>query len=38
MQGIKAIGMNKQGVTIGKDEIHVERILIASLIKSLIKF
>jgi len=25
MQGIKGIGMNKQGVTVGKKEINVER-------------
>jgi len=38
MQRIKAIGMNKQGVTVGKREIHFEIILRASLIIKLIKF
>jgi len=37
MQGIKAIGMNKQGATVGKKEIHVERMLRESSIKNLIK-
>jgi hypothetical protein len=37
MEGIKAIGMNKQGVTVGKKERHVERMLRESLIKNLIK-
>jgi hypothetical protein len=27
MQIIKAVSMNKQGVTVGKKEIHVERML-----------
>jgi hypothetical protein len=37
MQGIKAIGMNKQGVRVGKREIHVESMLRESLIKNLSK-
>jgi hypothetical protein len=37
MQGTKAIGMNKQGVTVGKKEIQVERMLREALIKSFIK-
>jgi hypothetical protein len=37
MQVIKAIGMDKQGVMVGKKEVHVERMLGESLIKKLIK-
>jgi len=36
-QGINGIGMNKQGMTVGKKEIHVERMLRESLIKNFIK-
>jgi len=35
VQGIKGIGMNKQGVTVGKKEINVKSMLRESLIKSL---
>ena len=36
IERIKAVGMDKQGVTVGKKEIHFERMLRASLIKNLI--
>jgi len=37
MQGINGIGMNKQGMAVGKKEIHFERMLRESLIKNFIK-